>query len=330
VIGEDAGTQGKGRGDTLIYLAGADGANSRQIARIAGEVQSASMSSDGRWLLVVAQRVDDKIERSAWLVPVPAGTEGAQQAAREIDSISWDPAGQAAHLEAAFVPGDKQPAQVVVDRVAGVLESLTVYNAEGTGATSTWTITGQAWNGGAAGAGATSGYNLAGFSNGGGYLASRRQDGVESILELWSLSGGEQGSWWSLSSQKSVRWWSVALPPLADRAAKVQFAPQDDYILASVANPGGPDGHDTQAIYAAAIKKEGGMGETKLIATARQPSSQYLPTFALGTGGSLLAYVDTGDKLHVVFYDGKLDTPLAGNVGAVWSLGSPLDLAGKP
>jgi hypothetical protein len=259
-------------------------------------------------MLLVAQEAADKVERSVWLARVPDQPGGGtQQAPRKLDTVTSDTTSQPTHLDAAFVPTDKQPAQVLVDRVQGGLESLTVYNSDGSGAISIWS---RAAHEGAGG------YDIAGFSSDGNYLASKRQDGSRSILQLWSLF-----------PQDPVRWWRAALPPSADRPATVQFSPRDNYVLAAVDDPGGP-GRDTQSLYAAPVTPEGGIGEAKRIATAREPRGQHLPTFAMAANGSLLAYIDTKDQMHVVYFDGKLDTLLAGSVGAVWSLGSRLDPAG--
>jgi hypothetical protein len=77
-----------------------------------------------------------------------------------------------------------------------------------------------------------------------------------------------------------------------------------------------------QNVFAAPIKS-GSLESPRLLGRMRFPSSRDLPTIAMPGEGSMLAYVDEGNRLHALFYDGTADTVLAANVRAVWSLKGP-------
>lgn len=107
---------------------------------------------------------------------------------------------------------------------------------------------------------------------------------------------------------------------------QTQFTPHDDYVLVRVYNPDGIDRGHVQAIYSTRIEGRGKLSQPMLIAVAARPYED-LPVVALPPAGTMLAYVDAGQELRAVFFDGSEGTLIADGVRAVWSLRTRTDLS---
>lgn len=303
VIGEGLGEPGTTNRKTDIYLANADAGDLERVDIVDGDVQAASVSSDGHWLLAVAQYQSDHVERSVWLMPL--GTQDGA-ASRKLESAAWSTRGTPTDLSAAFLPSQPSPSQVVVDRIEGGAETLTAYGLAGNTVTRIGERAAAKRQADEEGQAYT---DMAGLSNNGQYMARLRRSGSTATLEAWGLTGQDSG-----------HNWSVALPTEGWPAAKLRFAPSSNYVLVDVQGSGDPRRQALQSIYSVPIRSEMGPGEARLIATASTTYGKDLSTLALTAGGSLLAYVNDKHELHAVFYDGQGDTLLAEGVGSVWSL----------
>ncbi len=303
VLGQAHGTPRTVDRETRLYMANADGTGQRFVQAIEGDVQSAQISGDGRWLLAVTRYVITHvgIEQSVWLAPIGTGVADAPAGpVRKLDTLAGTSSDIPRHLSAALVPTNNSPTRVVVDRASANLEHVAFYSADSSD------MTHIIYNLPATGMG----YDTVGFSNSGAYLGLRRQYGPDAKLEMVSLGKDD-----FLNS------WGVPLPAQAAQKVRVSFAPHDDYVLATVQNLNSPTGGYVHEIYAARIQKNGGMADAKLIATAATQSDTTLPAIAPTSGGSMLAYVNAHHELRVTFYDGQQDTLIAVAISAVWALG---------
>src|SRR5205807_8108394 len=94
VIGQAQGDTGIPSKNTTIFLANADGTSSTSVGHVDGYVQSASISRDGRWLLLVTQQNTSVVETSAWLMSIDpknpsegAGKVAAPSQPRRLDTV---------------------------------------------------------------------------------------------------------------------------------------------------------------------------------------------------------------------------------------------------
>ena len=312
IIAETSGESNSTGRQTNIYLADAQGHNETWLDRTGGDVLQASVSNDGRRLLYISQQNGTSISRTVWLAPLDVGTAYGIESrlSRQLESLTWSGLEMMnARLTAAFIPSDdtSKLQKVIIDRVEGSIETVSVHNLENFGATIVW-------QGKPAG---LYGRSMSGFSNSGELLASRRQQDDGSVLEMLGL-GPRTGI-------RSI----TGLPSSPNQIVKVQFAPLDNYAVISVQNPDGISRGIAQLMYAAHIKDDGTLDESsvKRIAEANLPYESDLAPVTMPERGFQLAYVTPGHELHVVFFSGNGDTKLGDNVGAVWSLRSRSDLS---
>jgi hypothetical protein len=284
------------------------GRNPCLLHAVEGEVYQASWSGDGRWLLYISQQNGmNSITRTAWVVQpdmLPSAGE-EQPPARALKILTWRGIQMDARLSASFMPTENGPARVVVDHVEYGVEHVLAHNLEdGT--------TEVLWRESSDGAYRR---DVSAFSHDGGYLASRRDRGDGPIIMALDI-----GTSWRT-------WHSGPFPASDSQTVKVQFAPLDDYMIASVQNPEGINRGHTQNIYSMQRPGKGDVAEVRLIAVANMPYDSDAPSIALPANGSMLAYVNADQELHAVFYNGKGDTLVADNVKAVWSLTGKRDLS---
>lgn len=305
IIAEEIAERGDPTWSTRLYLAGATGDTPSLLVNAPGEVYQASISAGGRWLLYVTQRNLTDVVRTAWAIPLDPENGGEAPHPRKLETLEWSGVQSDVSLSAAFVPTDHVPAKIVVSRIKGNSETLTVYDPDTARPEVVW----PGWSAG------TLHRNLSAFSLDGLSLASRRQEVNRTVLQVLTLKPG------AADAQ------SVYLQATPDQTVQVQFAPRNDYVVASVQNPDSANRGHTQAVYAAHEENGGRLREVKLIATATMTYDSDMPAVALPIEGSLLAYVNPSQELHTVFYDGTGDTLLASNVKAVWSLKARRDLS---
>ena len=227
-----------------------------------------------------------------------------------METLSRDAARNYSDLSAAFIPGTNSGDKVVVSRNGGNTQSLSIYDAW-----YSWPF--YVWSGTQSG---TYWHTLSGFSHDGQYLVSCRQDSKGATLELMGLQ------------QEGNRWSGVSLQGSIDQMVRTQFAPNDDYVVATVQNPRGSYRGTRQTIYAAHIGKDGKLGKAQQLASDALAYTFDSPTIATPAEGSLLAYINTAQQLNAVFYDGtnsKSPMLIAKGVKAVWSLNGKTDLAWK-
>ena len=121
--------------ETNIYVTDASGNTPVRVQPVEGEVQTASVSPDGHWLLVSTLRTSSTMQKAVWLLPLEGvgdkpGSTQSYPAVRRVDVMQWPRSGAAPVLNAAFTPGDSSPAQVIVERIEGEIERLTIYAIE--------------------------------------------------------------------------------------------------------------------------------------------------------------------------------------------------------
>ncbi len=312
---------------TALYMAGAAGQDARLLQVVPGEVYRASISADGRWLLYNSQQNDDAITRTVWLLYLDA--PGARPAA--IDRLAWQGIQLNQRLSASFLPpGPEGQLRVVVNRIEGDVESLSIYDvndpatyapaagsmghAPGYDPRSTFRLSAAYTE--PSQPGSAQRRDLSGFSHDGLYIGSRRQEGSAARLEVF---GGVSGI-------TSTVWVRTPLPVYPGQITQTQFTPHDDYVLVRVYNPDGIDRGHVQAIYSTRIEGRGKLSQPMLIAVAARPYED-LPVVALPPAGTMLAYVDAGQELRAVFFDGSEGTLIADGVRAVWSLRTRTDLS---
>ena len=307
VLGEAQGQARSVDRSTLMYLANGNGSQPTSVGSIEGDVQSASVSRDGRWLLAIAQYTIAHvgIEKSVWVVPLAAGGSTASGPARKLETISGMGRSDLQSLSATLVPADNPPARIVVDRASTGMQRLAFYSAQDDQVTYVpYSLPDRG-----------TGYDQEGFSNNGEYLGLRRQDDAGARLELVSLSGS--------SLLKS---WDIPLPAQPAQRVKINFAPRDNYIIASVQDMDGSTGAYMRKIYSARVQSGGGLTDLKLVAETSTQSDTTMPALATTPGGTIFAYVNANRELHATSYNGEHDTLVAEGVRAVWSLGGNQDL----
>jgi hypothetical protein len=303
-----APVQSNGVDRTLLTISDAQGKMPWLAGTLDGTVESALVNRDGRWLLAVT------------LQEMPDGTQERAVWVQSLD-VSWDPkygevlgepiklsdvqapAGSTNHISATFLPSDARPVKVAVDAIRGGLENMTIYSLDAHGASQVWYDT----------PALPEAEDSAGFSNTGDLLASPRRYSDGALLELFDLASAD-----------FRRWFNVPLSLGSDATAQSVLAPHKNYIVATVQNYRGMDGHESQYVYTARVGTDGSLYPAKLLATTPLNGS---PTVAPAPGGSLLAYVNRWGDLRVVNYDGTNDSPVAHSVNAVWALGNDTDLA---
>jgi hypothetical protein len=305
---------------TALYMAGAAGQDARLLQVVPGEVYRASISADGKWLLYNSQQNGDAITRTVWLLNLDV--PGARPAM--IDRLAWQGIQLNQRLSASFLPpGPDGRVRVVVNRIEGNVESLSIYDvndpdictsaadsiahAPGYDPRSMFRLSAAYTE--PSQPGSAQRRDLSGFSHDGLYIGSRRQEGGTARLEVF---GGTSGI-------TSTVWVRTPLPAYPGQITQTQFTPHDDYLLVSVYNPDGIDRGHVQAIYSARIQGKGELDRPTPIAMAVRPYED-LPVVALPPAGTMLAYVDPAQELRAVSFDGSESTVVAHNVRAVWSL----------
>jgi hypothetical protein len=301
VLAEATGDpRGVGR-ETRLYLADAAGRDPRLLHKVEGEVYQASWSGDGRWLLYIAQQNGtNSITRTAWVLEPDKSLSAGEERppARALKILTWRGIQMDARLSASFIPAEIGPARVVVDHVEYGVEHVLAHNLEDATIEVLWRE----------GSDGVYRRDLSAFSHDGGYLATRRNRGDGSVIIASDISLG------------SRTWHSRPFPATNSQTVKVQFAPLDNYMIASVQNPEGINRGHTQNVYSMQKPERGDVAEARLIAVANMPYDSDAPSIALPGNGSMLAYVNADQELHAVFYNGKGDTLVESNVKAVWNL----------
>jgi hypothetical protein len=308
VLAEARGSARNVDRETDISLSAADGSSPRLLQTLQGDVQSAAISRDGRWLVVTTEYMPNyhTTERTVWLMPTEPGTGGVAEQPRKLDSISWGGADMPVRLSAAFVPGKEGSAMVLVDKATREIERLTFYSTESGAVTHIWySLTDQAHP-----------EDLAGFSHGATYLALRRQYTQLGKLEIVGLARPD----FMLS-------WSVPLPTTQSQVVSVSFAPGDTQVVAEVTSPNRNTSVLRYELYTAEVEPGGGLSDVRRLTEQGAQSQSGLPATAISPGGKLLAYVTAQHELRAVFLDGTVDTLVAEGVKAIWSLGQPNDLS---
>lgn len=291
--------------ETRLYLANADGSGLRYVRSAEGaEVPFAVVSPDGHWLLYRTEDRAYPFMKQLWLLSLDAAASGGttQVDARVLDSVPWREDGKSTRLSAAFLPArvDGSVPGVVVTRATGDVESLELFNMEGTRGTYLWSGEPQAPD-----------YaDTSGFSHNGAFVASPRREGMSASLEIVEMN---------TSALRGVEP-AVSLPVPPESQVQAQFGPDDSYLMATVQNFGGANRARRQKIYMAPISDRNSLSAPVLVAVAAMPDASSLPTAAMPAGSSVLAYIDARHDLHAVFYNGTNDVLLDHHVGAVWSL----------
>lgn len=297
VIAEDQETRGSYRRSN-VYVADATGEHARLLISVEGEVQRASVSQDGRWLLFQAQQNEANIERSVWVVDLVKAYNAVK-----LDSIAWSGFRANTRLSASFVPSSSGTYSVIVSRTEGDTEGLTLYDLQNDTRV-------RVWNGPSDGAVRR---DLSALSADGRYLSLRQHTGGKSSLGLAGIQPG------------SPTWSSAPLPAYGSQIVRVQLAPggmggRPSHLVASVRNPEGISRGDTQSIFSAPLATGGILSGIKQIATANLPYDAATPASTISANGLILAYVSPARELRAVFLDGSGDTLIAPNVRAVWNL----------
>ncbi len=320
VIAEAVGEPRDAARETVLYLADAWGRPLKQLHRLQGDVYRASVSHDGRWLLYASQYNGDSadITRTIWVVNL----DDVQAHATVIDRLVWRGIQVNRRLTASFLPATGAQVRLAVSRIEDTVESLSIYTLNDPltyppdrRPTDTYHLTAAYTE--PSRPGSANRRDVSGFSYDGLYVGSRRQEGGAAKLEIFGGAGGIT----------STLWTRTRLPAYPDQLARVQFAPRNDYLIASVYNPDGINRGSAQRVYSARIGQEGELSAPQLIATAALPY-ETVPVIALPPDGRVLVYVDTGLELRAVSLDGTtIRASVATDVRAVWSLTGRADLS---
>jgi hypothetical protein len=283
--------------ETALYVGGARGEDPRLLRTWPRtSISQVAISPDGRWLVLLS-RDAAAFPDSAWLVPLDAGEgEGWRLA-----SLSQADIESGMRLSVAFMPSEEQPSRIVVSLSGRGGETLFAFvPGDGDLTRITSLPTDRKYR-----------RDLSAFSHEGTYLAARVQTADSATLEL---TGTRQGSEAALAN--------VRLKALDEQVVRVHFSPRDDYILASVQYPDGMRIGRVQKVYAAALGEGGNLSKLHLVCMALLAGRRDMPTLAMPSDGTLLAYISPSRQLRSVFYDGTPGTLVARNVRAVWSLHS--------
>jgi len=297
-----------GRDQTILTITDPLGKMPWLVKLYDGNVQRASISRDGKWLLTIVDQ---------------AGPEGSPEQAVYAQSleVTWNPhygevmhervmldsistvAGSDSHISASFLPSDGAPVRVAVDRIEDGLENITIHGMGENEAGQVWYYNP---------ATPTSG-DRAGFSAGADMLASPRHYGQQTILELYDLA------------RSSFRQeFDVPLPSRDDQPVQLQFTPLKNNVLVTIQKYRAMSIVLMQDVYTVPIDRNGSPGTPQFI--AHSLFNGY-PTVAPAPGGSLLAYINDRKVLHVTGYDGTGDRPVANGVTGLWSLNTETDLS---
>lgn len=286
---------------TLVFISGSAGQEPRYLMPLGGDVTRASISRDGRWLLLTSQTNNNRISQSAWIMQITSPRSYVRP--RVLENISWGDSLVGGRLTATFVPGNEPNGAVLVRSILGDNEKLTLYDPARRDAK----------------------YELSrqpegvfrpdktGIAHNGDFLAARRQLQTGAVLELVKMppAGGLP--------------FEVRLPVYTTQNADAQFSPRDDYVLVTVHNPDGIDRSTAQVVYAARVEPDGTLGDARLLAISSMPFDPATPTTALPGDGTLFAYISS-QQLKTVSLDGSSLRNVATGVSAVWSLGQRSDL----
>ena len=312
VLAESAGELRDAGRTTRIYLADAKGENKRLVGSMPGDVQTASVSGDGHWLLATTNAAPAAgiTERAVWLLSLDEGSNRAgditTKSPLQIESLLWQGSGESMRLSAAFLPSSASPARVIVDRADHDLERLTFYSTEDRAVTHIWYTLSDT----------TALHDVAGFSHSGLFLSLRRKYGPDNRLELVGLAKPD-----------FLQSWNVLVPSEADLPARVAFASDDAHVVIASEKANAPHGGHDYTLYSAGVDPVKGLVGLQSIGIANTQSIASLPPYALSMGGNVLAYVTPLHELHAVFLNGKQDSLLVSGASAVWSLADPSALS---
>ena len=205
IIAQRAGGQLGEPRETLLYIAEATGANPQLLHTVQGDIERASVSSDGHRLLYITQQDGSGISRAVWVASLDGGTAQSIETTwpQQVQSLSWSGPDMNEGLAASWLPAGTDPAsRVIVSLIQPSLETLTVQAADAFQGTYAWR---GVPDGGHEG-------DLSAFSHNGMYLASRRQHARQASLEVIGTAANVQFEA------------SAPLPALPEQMVKIQFS----------------------------------------------------------------------------------------------------------
>jgi hypothetical protein len=266
---------------------------------VQGLVVTAAVSPDGRWLLYLTQDGAPPNDAAMWVRPLDADPSAPASQPMLLGQTAPSTGAEVATLRAAFVPAPDRTSEVIVERAAGGRSVMTVYRLGTSAVTHSWTgtVTGDL------------GPRDAVFSNGGDYLAVRRQYANASILEITRLT-----------RPNYVTSWYAHFAAPAGLRMLAAFTPADDFVLVGVEEREGRPG---MALFSAQFGGRAGLGRLTPMGVAAPSEQQAYPTIATLPDPAAVLIVTPDGALRVAPASGATPTHLASAVRAVWSLRQP-------
>jgi hypothetical protein len=266
---------------------------------VQGRVVSASVSPDGRWLVYLTEQGTPAHGRSVWVRSLTAGENTPLGHPHMLEQASATEVGEVPALRAAFVPSADPIKEVIVERTVEGRSVMTVYRLDTAAMTHRWT---------GAGSGDL-GLPGAVFSNGGAYLAVRRQYANASILEVTRLT-----------RPSYVTSWYAHFPAPAGLRMLAAFTPADDFVVVGVDQKEGEPG---TSLFSAQFGGRAGLGRLIYLGAAAPSRQQDFPTVATLPDPAAVLFVTPDHALRAAPATGRPPAQVASSVLAVWSLRQP-------
>jgi hypothetical protein len=284
---------------TTLYLSTATGVIFDQPATVAGTVQDAQLSADGRFVLFTSTPGPQAGARM-WTQLMLVQRDGATVAPRRdrlrvLEMLELPAEGSAtARLTARFLPG-RDPVQVLSDHSDYYGRRQTLYNLD-TGLQYT------VWGRLPPPLSATA-FDL---PAGGGLVLTQHPERAATRLVLQSAT-------------LLTNWHDVRVPSTPDSQVSVRLTARADYLLITVGNPRSNQARQLYTIYTAPLEADGVPGPpTALASGLYAPALVPSPAPQPAPGGAALLYLTPTGALQVLTLDGAVRGGLATDVRRVW------------
>jgi hypothetical protein len=325
LLATTSGDSGSPNFHTSLYLAGPWGNNPLLLHEPAGDVDGATFSTDGRWLLYLTEQNNEPTSRRLWVLRVPDSDGiGAYGRPRQIGFLQFL-GDTSAVLTGRFLHSHDGQTPLVITRRTGFGKRLSVFSLADSDSTN---LDGFGWPSGAlrqiasqidlVEPDSTYGYEASAFAHKGLALAQHWQQGLRSQISLYSYE-----------ADRTLRY-TFPFPLTGSRPAEIYFSPLDDYLAVVLSGRPGAGGDSVQNIYVTKVNRDQAPGSPQLLASTPLPQGPYHPTFALPRSGTHIVYINDAQALRAARYSGEKDTLLAEHAAAVWDLKAEPDTTRRP